>query len=402
MDASKQSYYRLFTGYALASLGGGVAVVALSLLAFELAPEEQEAAAIIGAALSIKTLAYVAGAPIAAAFVRGLPRRPLLASLDLARAAVILTLPWVTHSWQLLALVGVFTLASAAFTPAYQASVASLLPDPADYAKSLSRSRIVGEFEGFASPLVAGALLAVLSLTGVFTVAMAAFVASAALIARARLPAPEPSPSGLARFGAGFPALFRDPALRGLVPMAVAAGAGAAAVMVETVPIVRGRFGLGGEEAAIALAVFGAGSLAGALALPRLLDRVAPRTVMLAAGALCALALGAGVAVRFYATLLALWVAVGAAVALAQAPALELIRRAVPEDRLQDVFAANISLTTAVAGLCFAAAGFLGGQASLPDATAAMAGLAAAGTLVAALLWRAALRGADAAPGAGG
>lgn len=393
MTGWKRSYYRLFFAYILASVGTGVAVVALSLLAFEMVGEEQAAAAVIGVALSIKTLAYVIGAPVASAFLAAVPRRPLMISLDLVRVGVLLLLPFVTAVWQLYVLVGVFTLAAAAFTPAYQATVPALLPDPKDYARSLSRSRLAGEFEGVASPLIAAALLLVLSVRGVFIAAMAAFVISAALIAVARFPRITAPGGAFTRLRRGFVALFADPALRGLLPLSFAAGAGAAAAMVETVPIVRGRFGLGAEDAALALAVFGAGSVVGALALPRLLDAASPRAIMVAGGVLASAALAAGVAVKLFPTLLVLWGAIGLSVALIQAPALALIRQTVLPDDQQSVYAANFSLSTAAAGLCFAATGAIGSLSALPDATTALAATAATATLAAALWWRPAATG---------
>lgn len=396
MGGDRQSYRRLFGAYVLASLGTGVAVVALSLLAFDLVRDEQQAAGIIGTALSIKMLAYVLGGPVEAAVLGALPRRPLLIGLDLVRAGAILTLPFVAEVWQLFALVALFTLASAAFTPAYQASVPVLLPDARDYAKALSKSRLAAELEGLASPLLAAALLAVLSVRGVFVAAMAAFLISALLLVRARLPDPEPADGAGSRLLAGFSALLRHPALRGLLPVAVAAGAATAVVMVETVPIVRGRFGLGAEEAALALAAFGAGSIGGALALPRLLERFSPRAIMLAGGALCAAALAGSVAVRLLPTLILLWTVLGAAATLAQAPALALIGRTGPEPERQALYAANLSMTTAVGGLCFAAAGAIGSLGTLADATAALAGVAALATAAAALLWRRAGESEDA------
>jgi predicted MFS family arabinose efflux permease len=384
----KRSYYRLFSAYILASVGTGVAVVALSLLAFEMVGEEQAAAAVIGTALSIKTLAYVVGAPVATAFLGAVPRRPLMIALDLVRAGAIMLLPFVSAVWQLYALIAVFTLASAAFTPAYQSTVPLLLTDAGEYAKSLARSRVAGEFEGVASPLIAAALLSILSLRGVFVAAMAAFVLSAVMIAMARFPDGVSEAGAAARLRRGFHLLFRNPALRGLAPLSLAAGAGAAAAMVETVPIVRGRFGLEAEDAALALAVFGAGSVIGAVVLPRFLASFSARRVMLVAGALTTVALAVGVAIKLFPTLLALWASIGFAVALTQAPALAMIKDTVAPEDSASVYAANFSLSTAAAGLCFAVAGAIGGLGSFPDAMAALAGIAAAATAAAALSWR--------------
>jgi MFS family permease len=56
-------------------------------------------------------------------------------------------------------------------------------------------------------------------------------------------------------------------------------------VIVNTVVYVRSLLGLGERDVALALTVFGAGSMIAALALPRLLDRLPDRPVMLAGAA---------------------------------------------------------------------------------------------------------------------
>jgi predicted MFS family arabinose efflux permease len=53
-------------------------------------------------------------------------------------------------------------------------------------------------------------------------------------------------------------------------------------VIVNTVVIVR-ELGLGQSHVALTLAAYGGGSITAAMILPRLLDRIADRTVMLAA-----------------------------------------------------------------------------------------------------------------------
>ncbi|TVQ56289.1 MAG: MFS transporter [Rhodobacteraceae bacterium] len=381
----KRSYYRLFSGYVLAMVSTGVAVVALSVLAFRIAGED--AGAVIGTALSIKMLAYVLGAPLAAAYLSAVPRRPLMVGLDLLRAGAIFALPFVTHVWQIYALVFLFTLCSAAFTPAYQASVPHLLPDPDAYATSLARSRVASELEGAVSPLIAAALFLALSLRGVFLAAMSGFLLSALLIASARLPTPTPRTGALATVFDGFRRLFSNRALRGLPPLALGVGAASAMVMVNTVVLVQGDYTLPEEATALALGVFGLGSVAGALALPPLLRRAPERALMLAGGATMAGALALGTFAQLYATLLALWAAIGLGAALASAPAASLIRRAVEPEAHQTVYAAWFSWSAASMGIGYAAAGWLGATISLEATFAALAVFAAAAAGLAALLW---------------
>jgi MFS family permease len=134
-----RSYRRLFAAQVAALLGTGLATVALGLLAYEIAGAR--AGEVLGAALAIKMVAYVGVAPVASAIAAHVPRKTLLVSLDLVRAGVAGALPFVNETWQIYALMAVLYIASAAFTPAFQAVIPDVLPGEDEYTKALSRSR---------------------------------------------------------------------------------------------------------------------------------------------------------------------------------------------------------------------------------------------------------------------
>ncbi len=104
-------------------------------------------------------------------------------------------------------------------------------------------------------------------------------------------------------------------------------------VIVNTVVIAKGRLALGDGDVASMLASFGAGSMLAALALPRLLERVGDRPVMLAAAAAMAGMLGAaslGAAVSPGATwtiVIVSWFALGIAYCAVLTPGGRLLRR---------------------------------------------------------------------------
>jgi len=81
-------YRRLFMAQVIALVGTGLLTVALGLLAYELAGAE--AGAVLGTALAIKMIAYVAVSPVVGGFAARLPRRAFLVTMDLARAAIAL------------------------------------------------------------------------------------------------------------------------------------------------------------------------------------------------------------------------------------------------------------------------------------------------------------------------
>ncbi|WP_293329369.1 MFS transporter, partial [Parvibaculum sp.] len=152
-----RAYRHLFAAQAVALAGTGLATVALALLAYDLAGAD--AGVVLGTALAIKMIAYIAVAPIAGVVAEMLPRRSMLVGLDLVRAAVAAMLPFVTEIWQIYVLIFVLQSASAAFTPTFQATIPDILPDERDYTKALSLSRLAYDLENILSPTVAAVLL---------------------------------------------------------------------------------------------------------------------------------------------------------------------------------------------------------------------------------------------------
>src|SRR5699024_8639319 len=80
------TYAKLFSAQVIALLGTGLLTVALGLLAFDIAGGD--AGIVMGVAMTIKMVAYVAVSPIATALTARLPRKALLIGADLIRAAV--------------------------------------------------------------------------------------------------------------------------------------------------------------------------------------------------------------------------------------------------------------------------------------------------------------------------
>ncbi|HFD4548131.1 TPA: MFS transporter, partial [Pseudomonas aeruginosa] len=182
---ANRTYRHLFMAQVIALIGTGLATVALGLLAFELAGAQ--AGAVLGTALAIKMIAYIGVAPIAAAFAERLPRKEMLVTLDLIRAAVAILLPFVTEIWQVYLLIFVLQSASAAFTPTFQATIPDILPDEREYTQALSLSRLAYDLESVLSPMLAALLLTVLSFHSLFGGTVVGFLVSAAMVATVAL-----------------------------------------------------------------------------------------------------------------------------------------------------------------------------------------------------------------------
>ncbi|MDM8353501.1 MFS transporter [Brevundimonas staleyi] len=382
------AYRNLFTAQVAALLGTGMATVALGLLAFDLAGAD--AGQVLGAALAIKMIAYIGVAPFASALSARLPRKTLLVSLDVVRAGVAVSLPFVSAPWQVYGLMTVLYVASAAFTPAFQAMIPDLLTDEAEYTKALSLSRLAADLESVASPVLAALLLAVISYNNLFVGTALGFVVSALFVVGASLPALsriQPKPF-VKRLTGGLRLFALTPRLRGLLAISLATAAGGAMVFVNTVVLVQSQFGLSEQATAWALAAFGGGSMTAAVVLPRLLDRMSDRTAMvLGAGVMTTVLLaGAWVAVR-YPVLIGLWVIMGFGYSLTITPAGRALRRSSTAQDRPALFAAQFALSHACWLIAYPVAGLVSAEADPRAAFLVLAALCAAGALLGLRIW---------------
>jgi predicted MFS family arabinose efflux permease len=394
-----RTYRHLFAAQIIALVGTGMMTVALGLLAFEIAGDK--AGAVLGTALAIKMIAYVGVAPVVGGFANLLPRRAFLVSMDIVRAAVALALPFVDQVWQVYLLIFVLQSASAAFTPTFQATIPDVLPDEARYTRALSLSRLAYDMESLLSPMLAAALLTVITFNWLFVGTVIGFFCSAALVLSVTLPQPESSQRNGGIYEnttRGIRIYLATPRLRGLLALNLSVAAAGATVIVNTVVLVRGTIGGTDADVAIALACFGGGSMAAALSLPRLLDRMQDRSVMLSAAAVLGVALLGFAGVLFlsvrsspgsliWPALLVAWIILGAGHSAVMTPSGRLLRRSAHAPDRPAVFAAQFALSHACWLLTYPLAGWLGSSAGLVPSLLVLAALTFAGVLIALSVW---------------
>ena len=389
-----RTYRHLFLAQVIALIGTGLATVALGLLSYELAGAN--AGVVLGGALAIKMIAYIGVGPVVNALVDRLPRRAFLVSMDLVRAGVAVMLPFVSEIWQVYLLIFLLQSASAAFTPTFQAAIPDILPDEERYTRALSLSRLAYDMESLVSPMLAAALLTVISFHWLFGGTVIGFLASAALVVSVTVPQPKAvtREGGIyTRTTRGVRIYLKTPRLTGLLALNLAAAAAGAMVIVNTVVYVRTLLGRSADDMAVALAAFGGGSMVAALLLPRLLERVGDRTVMVAAALLLTAALvvmallSLAPGVDHWAPLLLLWAIMGVGYSAVLTPSGRLLRRSArPEDR-SAVFAAQFALSHACWLLTYTVAGSLGAAYGMVPTLMTLAGLSLMGVIVALKVW---------------
>ncbi|MBF6350979.1 MFS transporter [Nocardia flavorosea] len=389
-----RDYLRLFIAQSSALFGTGLTTVALGLLAYELAGAD--AAAILGIALTVKMVVYVTVAPVVGAYADRVPRRIFLVSLNVIRAGVVSALPFVDQIWHIYVLIAVLQTASAAFTPTYQAVIPDILPDERDYTRALSAAQLAATMETLLSPMLAAAALALISFHWLFVGTAIGFVVSAALVMSTRIPNAGAAADGSLgeRIAVGLRIFLATPRLRGLLALNLVIAAAGSIVMVNTVNFARDT--LGGDQADVAklLAANGFGTMVVALVLPRILDRIDARPVMLTGATTLLTGLAAAVALsmtdagdwhRIAAT--AVWAIIGAGTAAVLTPTGQVLRRSShPADR-PALFAAQFSLSHLAWLVTYPLTGWLTTSAGLTATWATLAVLATGAAAGAIRLW---------------
>ena len=389
---SNRTYRHLFAAQVIALVGTGLATVALGLLAWDLAGGE--AGQVLGTALAIKMFAYVTLSPVAQAFADRISRRNLLVGLNLIRAIVAAALPFVTEVWQIYGLIFLLQAASAGFTPAFQATIPDVLPDEEEYTKALSLSRLAYDLESLLSPMLAAVLLTMVSFPVLFGGTVIGFVASAALVLSVTLPWPKPIEERdvWMRISRGSRIYLATPRLKALLALSFSVAAASAMVIVNSVVLVRQDLGLSEEALALTLAAFGGGSMLAALGLPRVLERLSDRRVMLAGAAGMTLALAAlGAASAMWGVrwswLAIAWFLVGVGYSATVTPSGRLLRRSGHAADRPALFAAQFALSHACWLVTYPLAGWLQSTHGSVTAMLILATLSLIGLAVAFALW---------------
>lgn len=385
---ASRTFRRLFAAQIVALVGTGLTTIGLILLAYDLA--SGDAGVVVGVALALKMAAYVVVAPVVSGLVQRLPRRRVLVTLDLVRAAVVCSLPFVTEVWQVYVLIAALSAAAAGFTPMFQATIPDVLVDEREFTQALSLSRLAYELEGLVSPALAALVLGFASVGGLFVGTGVAFLCSAAFVCSVALPQPRATDEPQhpwRRVTQGIRRYLATPRLRGLLALNLAAAAASAMIIVNTVVYVRDVHGLDEADVAWALGASAVGSMLVALALPRLLDRVPDRRAMLAGGSVLAAGLVLATLPSGFTGLLVIWFVLGVGLALVQTPAGRLVHRSAAPGEGPALFAAQFSLSHACWLITYPLAGVLGSALGLAATAAVLAALTGAAVVAAMLMW---------------
>ena len=384
-----RNFRKLFAAQVTSLAGSGLATVALALLAYDIAGGS--AGLILGTALAVKMIAYVLIAPVAGAYSERLPRRRLLITLDIVRAAIVCMLPFVTEVWQVYILIFGLSACAAVFTPTYQATIPEVLPDDEQYTRALSYSRLAYDLESLASPAMAAVALLFLSYDMLFAINGLTFLLSAALVFSTTISLPQRRDSYgtiWQELSLGIRFYLATPRLRGLLALSFAVACGGAMVIVNTVVLVRDALGGSETDTAIMLAFYGCGSMIVALTLPKYLDTGGDRIPMLMGAFLIGVVLCVGALSTTFIWFCFVWLLLGAASSLIQTPSGRLLKRSSHQDNRTAVYAAQFALSHGCWLIAYPLAGWVRSTQGLDAAFVVFAFLAITSCIAAGNLWK--------------
>ncbi len=177
-------YFPIWLGQLVSNLGDTVNYIALVILVYKLT----------GSGLALSTLvifqivpALVAG-PVAGPIIDRYPRKSILIAADLVRAVMVVGLLFAAAVWQVYALAFCMALASVFFTPAFTASLPSLV-ETEDLLAANAVTWSTAQFVQIIGSAVAGGIIVVFGTRAAFGFNAVSFVVSALSISLVTFPA---------------------------------------------------------------------------------------------------------------------------------------------------------------------------------------------------------------------
>lgn len=279
---------------------------------------------------------------------------------------------------------------SAGFKPVFSATIPDIFPDERVYTRALSMSRLAYDLENLLSPVLAGLALLYINYTGLFIANSLAFLISAVLIISTVLPPIQE----IYRQGAiwdeisfGIFSYLKTPRLRGLLALYMGVASASAMIIVNTVVYIRENLGGSNSDVAMALSAAGLGSMIAAISLPKVLDRIQDRPVMLLGGVIMAIGLGLIYFGPSFYTVLSIWFLVGLGWSLVQTPAGRVINRSSSSADRPAYFSAQFALSHACWLIFYLLAGMFGTHFGV-EITALILGVSIlVFTVLSAILW---------------
>ena len=278
----------LWTAHTVSVLGDSITIVALPSVAILTLHAGALAVGVLTAAWGI---AWGVFGLVAGVWADRLPRRGVMIACDLARLALIASIPAVylvggLTIWQLAVVAALAATATVFFSTASSTIVPQIL-DPADFGEANSRIELSLSTSMLTGPTVAGALIGVIGAPLALIGDAISFLASALLLRGMRIESRPATPDADRQFGRelllGFRAVRERPLLMLTTCCAGISNIGLAASQAVLLLFVYRGLHLAPSWAGLALGLGAVGNMVGAVVAPHLSRRFGTGKLLLAA-----------------------------------------------------------------------------------------------------------------------
>ena len=355
------AFRTLFTAQIIALIGTGLTTIALALLAFELVGNE--ASIVLGTALAIKMIAYVFISPAVTGLIQHKHQKQCLILLDLLRAIFVMLLFFVTSVWQIYVLIFFLQAFSAGFTPIYQSVISDILKDDRLFIKGASLSRIAYNLENILSPTFAILLLTFLNYSLFFVTNTICFFLSAVLISITNFPQSTAKEIDIIPFWqkavSGIVLFVKNRNLLAILSLNMVIAVSGAMILVNSVTIIQGFFGLSENKLAIAMLCYGTGAMLSAFVVFIKSGDSNYKLIMLIGAFLTSLTSLSSIFIQSYEALLLSWSCFGFLSSFILVPIGQILREETNVNDRTAIFGAQFSLSHACWLISYPVIGYL-------------------------------------------
>ena len=355
------AFRTLFTAQIIALIGTGLTTIGLALLAFELAGNE--ASIVLGTALAIKMVAYVFISPAITGLIRHKHQKQYLILFDFLRAIFVMLLFFVSSIWQIYVLIFFLQAFSAGFTPIYQSVISDILRDDRLFIKGASLSRIAYNLENIFSPTFAILLLTFINYSSFFITNTICFFLSAVLILITNFPRANTQKIEMnpiwQRAISGIALFLNNRNLLAVLSLNMVIATSGAMILVNSVTIIQGFFGLSENKLAIAMLCYGTGAMLSAFVVFIKSGNSDYKRIMLMGAFLTSLTSLSSIFIQSYEALLLSWSCFGFLSSFILVPIGQILREETNVNDRTAIFGAQFSLSHACWLISYPLIGYL-------------------------------------------
>ncbi len=355
------AFRTLFTAQIIALIGTGLTTIAIALLAFELAGNE--ASIVLGTALAIKMVAYVFISPAITGLIRHKHQKQYLILFDFLRAIFVMLLFFVSSIWQIYVLIFFLQAFSAGFTPIYQSVISDILRDDRLFIKGASLSRIAYNLENIFSPTFAILLLTFINYSSFFITNTICFFLSAVLILITNFPRANTQKIEMnpiwQRAISGIALFLNNRNLLAVLSLNMVIATSGAMILVNSVTIIQGFFGLSENKLAIAMLCYGTGAMLSAFVVFIKSGNSDYKRIMLMGAFLTSLTSLSSIFIQSYEALLLSWSCFGFLSSFILVPIGQILREETNVNDRTAIFGAQFSLSHACWLISYPLIGYL-------------------------------------------